>query len=458
MRKKLLIVTQLSNITPDHKFVLEADSGWAMCMGRAREMLKLNSELYIDIMGPELGEGNDVRDYLSACQVKTHPYDVNPDLWEKYGDEGENRLRFIGHNIIPNALVTRYDFKWIDVVSALDLGMHKVGRAPRYDAVYINDPLQLKNFRAMFHIVGGYQPKFYCHSHFIDSPACPKFPQEASLWLGQCEAAIKADFNFWQCQSSLDEFEREAHKIYRNHVVDEIMAKSEPADDGYSQSEITLPVNEDNLRFTVDEWNEKVQGKAVLFFPNRISPSSGDYTNGMLWMFELLPRLRQRRQDFVVVCGNPNQKFTNKELEEKCGKNGYINLTPDSFNRDEYKFVAGHSDIALGFYSTDAYGGTASRECIELGCLPLWLDFAEYSSIAQEVGGYPYVIRTDLTDWLGVAISAIDHVKLYRELKRHPFSSERVYSPWQLKLRTVVRQRCSYESTVPRMMEKMNLL
>ena len=420
-------------------------------MGRVREMFKLNPKLHIDVMCPILGES----EHDLQRQVKTLPHDINPDLWEKYGEDGENRLRFIEHKILPNALVTRYDFNWPGIVSALDLGMHKLDASRRYDAIYINDPMHLTNFMAMFHVIGGYMPKFFVHSHFVDLPSIPKFPKEASLWLGQCEAAIKADYNFWQCGSALLEFEREARKTFRDDVVDAIMAKSQPWDDGFSRNEITSPINRDNMRFTPSEWQEKVRGKIVVFFPNRISPSSGDYTNGMKFMFELLPQLRKVRKDFVVVCGNPNQKFTNKELEEKCGMHGYVSLVPDSFNRDEFKFVASHSNIAVGLYDKDAYGGTVARECIEMGCVPLWLNCNEYSSLAREAGwvpsssgelGYPYVVNPDFSDF----------VEKFDTLCNACLNPEAI-DPWKFRLQDIVRKWCSYEETTETAMYYMGL-
>jgi len=450
--KRLLVQTQLSNINYKHnKFDLACDSGWQMVMGRVREMLARNPELDVTVMCPLMG---DEPGEEGQSQVVEHPTDVCKALWEKHGDDsGDGRLHFFGHYILPNALVTRFDFDWTTLACGLDLGMMKIGRAPKYDAVYINDPMHLRNFKAMFYVVAGYQPGFYVHSHFVDVPEVPKFPKEASLWLGQCEASLRADYNFWQCESAMLQFFDSMGKWFTQDVVDDVRAKSMPWDDGYSSSEIRDLLDPNNVRFTPDEWDAKTRGKVVLFFPNRISPSSGDYTNGMKFMFELLPKLRQRRQDFVVVCGNPNQKFSNKELEEKCGKDGYIKLTEDTFNRDEYKFVARHSDIALGLYNADAYGGTAARECIELGCLPLWLDNYEYSTLAREAdpANAQYILArpdlSDLVDKLDARICSFTrpaHRDECKEIVR--------------KLHQVVRNRCSYEATTPAAMARMGLL
>lgn len=452
--KRLLIQTQLSNVNyaKNNQFDLACDSGWQMVAGRVREMLKLNSELDITIMGPQAVTG-------PGGQLVEWPEDVNPDLWKKYGSDGENRLHYVSIDIINNALVTRYDFDWTDVAGQLTLGMQKAGRMPKWDAVYINDPMHLRNFMAMFYVVGGYQPKFYVHSHFVDVPEVPKFPKEASLWLGQCEAAIKAEHNFWQCESAMLQFFDSMGKWYNADIVELVKQKSTPWDDGYSSTEVSQKVNISRMRFTPKEWKDKTDGKVVIFFPNRISPSSNDYTNGMKFMFELLPQLWAQRQDFVVVCGNPNQKFTNKELEDRCGQFGYISLTPDTFDRNEYRYVAGNSHIALGLYDQDAYGGTAARECVELGCMPLWLDCNEYSSIAREAGGYPYLVSPDWSNFLNVTNRLIDQVK-HLQTAYLPQAS---FIPlqkngWLANLQRIVRQRCSYELTTPAALLKMGLL
>jgi hypothetical protein len=440
--KRLLIQTQLSNINyVQNRFDLACDSGWQMVMGRVREMLRLNPELHIDVMCPYW-------DLDGQCQVVQPPQEVYPSLWAAHGPQGDQRLRYFEHWIETNALVTRYDFDWHGLSSLAQKHW------PRYDAVYINDPMHLRNFKALFHVVGGYQPRFYVHSHFVDVPEAPKFPKECSLWLGQCEAALKADYNFWQCESAMMQFFDSMGKWFTQDVVDDVRAKSMPWDDGYSQKEITDPVNESNMRFTPAEWEAKTRGKVVLFFPNRISPSSGDYTNGMKFMFDVLPELRKRRDDFVVVCGNPNQKFTNKELEAKCSAHGYVSLTPDTFNRDEYKFVARHSDIALGLYNADAYGGTAARECVELGCCPIWLDNHEYSSLAREAGISGLVLANpDFSD----LVSLLDEAIGIDRTGGRCSSREKARKDINGKLLSVVRGRCSYELTTSAAMARMGL-
>ena len=453
--QRLLIQTQLSNYDTKGNFILECDSGFQMVMGRVREMLKLNPELDITVMGPNTGENGNKR------QLITDPWDVNPDLWEKYGDEGEKRLHYFEHEIIANALVTRYDFDWTALAISLDLGMMKLGRTPKYDAVYINDPMHLRNFQALFHVVAGYQPRFYVHSHFIDNPECPKFPKEASLWLGQCEAAIKADFNFWQCESAMNIFFESMAKQFQPSIVEAVKAKSLPWDDGYSQTEINVPVIEENLRFDSRKFENMISQKIVIFVPNRIGGKgrSSDYTNCGKFMFDLLPELRKRRQDFVIIAGNPNQKFLNSELEQLCGANGYINIVPNALNRDEFKYVARKSHIVLGLYDQDAYGGTASRECVELGCMPLWLDINEYSSIAREAGGYPYMVKPNWSGFTGMLSHLMDDIKHIIDVNQYPsWAGKRFNVAWQPKIQQIIRNRCSYEATSYAAMERMGLL
>jgi hypothetical protein len=442
--KRLLIETQLSNYNTYGKFLLECDSGWQMVMGRVREMLKLNPDLHIDVMCPKTGDP-------AGRQVITDPRDVNADLWAKYGEDGERRLNFIEHEIIANALVTRYDFNWSALASALDLGMQKIGKKPKWDAVYINDPMHLRNFKALFHVTGGYRPRFYVHSHFVDVPSCPKFPEEASLWFGQLEAAIKADWNFWQCPSALKEFEREADNVLKRDIVNDILMKSDPWDDGYSAEEINSKPDMSNVRFDPDLLNRwHAEGKVILFVPNRVGGRgrSSDYTNCGKFMFDILPKLRELRQDFVVLAGNPSQKFFNHELEKECGPNGYVSLVPDAFNRDEFKVICRQADIAVSLYDQDTYGGTAARECIELGCMPLWIDNFEYSSIAQEASKWPFLASPDFKDLHHIASALIHNIK-----ERPAYMKD-----WLDRLRTVVRARCSYEATTPMAMKRMDLL
>jgi len=429
---KLLVQTQLSNIV-NGRFDLSCDSGWVMCTGRIREMLKLNPELEVDITGPYYHQLVDL------------PISTNPDLFSS------GHVRYLQHRVFPNAIATRYDFDFVHMAEMLDLDLHKENKTWRYDAVYINDPLLLRHYKALFHVKAGYQPRFYVHSHFVDVPSNPKFPQDASLWLGQVEATQRADFNFWQCQTALDEFEANARKLLKDDVVDSILAKSLAWDDGFSYEEITSPINASNIRFDTEEFKRRIENKVVLFMPNRISPSSGDYTAGMKMMFELLPKLHEQLGDsFVLVCGNPNQKFSNEELEKRCGQYGYIKVGQSSFNRNEYKFIAQNSHISLHLYNgTDTYGGTAMRECVTLGCAPVMCDCNEYTKIAAAcaIGGcdeWPYMCALDFSNFVNV-VEQLCHVGI-DELKHH-----------MCNLQSVVRERCSYESTTLKAMRIMGL-
>jgi len=425
---RLLIQTQLSNYDTSGRFILEADSGWQMTMGRVRQMLKLVPDLSIDVMGP------------TESQLITVPQKLNADLFQQY----EGRLRYVPHHILPNALATRFDFDFNGVGRALDLNVNN-----KYDCVYVNDPMQLRNLKVLFHLKGGYQPKFFVHSHFIDNPECPKFPTDTSLWLGQCEAAMRADYNFWQCESSMNVFFDSFARVFNNDSLAMVKAKSSPWDDGYSLDEINSRIDVKNCRFDLNDFKQLTAGKVVIFVPNRIGGKgkSSDYTNCGKFMFEILPVLRRLRQDFVVIAGNPNQKFSNQELVETCGKNGYLSLVPDALTRDEFKLVVKNSDIAVGLYDQDSYGGTVARECVDLGCLPLWIDNYEYSAIAKDAG-YDMLAKSDFSDIVDTTDRLIDIVRSLGLYK----------SKFVEKIRKVVRARCSYEETTPFALEKMGLL
>ena len=438
MSKRLLCQLQLSNYNTEGKFLLECDSGFQMCMGRVREMLKLDPDLRIDILGPQ------------RTQLFTQPEEIYPELFVS------GQANYVSIYIPANALQTRYEFRMDEVAESLGLHNHKSDKSLRYDVVYVNDPMWLTKLKAMFLLRGGYQPFFAVHSHFVDSAASPKFPIEASLWLGQVEAALKADWNFWQCESALQEFYVEVSKTLKPELVDQIMAKSISWDDGYSHSEITSRiVDPQALRFDTSEFDRLVKGKLVLFYPNRIGGRgrSSDYTAGGKLLFELLPKLRKLRQDYVLIAGNPSQKFSNAELEAECGPNGFVSLVPDALRRDEFKWICRRADVSLGTYpitGSDTYGGTAARECVALGTAPFWMDCNEYASLADSCQPpWPYRSSNDFSNFVEKLSQLMDDIS-------NPELTQRMFE-LKLSLQTEVKNRCSYESTTSRMMKKMNL-
>jgi hypothetical protein len=423
---------QLSNYDTKGIFVLEADSGYQMVINRVREMIKLDPDLHVDIIGPNLD------------QLRTSPRFISGDVF------ASSRVHYVPIRIIPNALATRYDFAFEAISDALALTSHQKNPDLRYDIVFLNDPMLLRHYKALFFLKAGYKPKYIVHSHFIDNVENPKFPPEASLWLGQCEAAIQADFNFWQCESAMKVFFNSMSLWFNEEIVESVKKKSLPWDDGYSVEEITQKPDMNNVRINIEEFERSVAGKKIIFVPNRIGGQgrSSDYTNCGKFMFEVLPKLRERRDDYVVIAGNPSQKFLNHELEQICGKDGYINLVPDAFNRDEYRYVAARSHLAVGLYDQDSYGGTAARECIELGCLPIWVDCYEYSSIAREAStdgwSYQYMCRPDFKDIVDVTDNALEAC-----------SNEEARIAAVNSFRRVIRPRCSFEYSTPVIMKKM---
>ena len=100
--------------------------------------------------------------------------------------------------------------------------------ATEYTHVYMNDPMLLRHYKSLFYLAFKHKPKFVTHSHFIDNPENPKVPTEVSYWHGQVEAALKSDYNFWQCESSMNVFFESMSKQYSRELVEQVKNKSEP--------------------------------------------------------------------------------------------------------------------------------------------------------------------------------------------------------------------------------------
>ena len=429
MKKRLLIQVQLSNYDTNGKFILEADSNWQIWAWRSREMLHHNKELEIDLLLPEMD------------QIMTDPRQFAKEAFES------ERLKTYHIRTIPNAPATRYDFNMMAYKKLLIDGNQK------YDAVFVNDPALLPNFKALFYLYGKYVPKFFLQIHFVDHPIWSgraKFPAEVSLWDRQVEAMRKADVNFWMCQPTADVVTQDMRREYSEEAVQEMLKHSVIWDDGYSLYEASRGYNVKNLRFTEQEFADKVGDRLVIFAPNRVGGRgrTSDYTHIGEFLFEKLPELRKLRDDFVVIAGNPSQKFLNSELESELAPYGFINVVPNAPNRDEYHYIASHADVSVHLYDTEHHGGVASRECVEMGCLPLWTDCNEYHHMAK-AGGYSIGLtdpgRRNLVDSLNGLLDFI---------KTSPAQAEQA----QIRLRDAVRQRCAYEHTTPAAMRVMGLL
>lgn len=413
---RLLVQSQLSNYDDNGNYILECDSGFQMMTGRLIEMLKLDSKLQVDMTVPE------------NHQTVTRPEDITRDY------PGFDRVTFLRQDLTNHAIKTRFDFPWDDTERML----RTTGK--EYTHVLINDPMQMRNYKALFARSFGTKPKIVTHSHFIDNPESPKVPDDVTYWYGQMEAAIRSDWNFWQCESAMNIFFDSFGRYYNADIVQRVREKSEPWDDGYSSTEINMPIDYSRLRFRL------LKDKVVVFVPNRVGRSF-DYTNNGKFLFDIVNTLADRRHDFVVVAGNPSQKVSNDELAKSCKP--YIKLVDGTFTRNEYRYVARQSHIVVGLYDNDSYGGTAWRECIDLGCLPLSLDIFEYKRFFDRTQ-YPFKVRTDFSDTNEQLSKLIDYAK--RTAYRDGEGTVRVPDYW---FKGLIKQTCSFEATTPSKLERM---
>jgi len=421
---RLLIQTQLSNYDISGKYILECDSGWNMMIGRIIEILKHNETLKIDILVPK------------DEQVLTKPEEIV----SQYANF--NRVKFLKQRLTNNAVKNRYDFNYHELENLLS------DKAKEYTHVYINDPMLLRNFKSLFYLSFKCQPKFITHSHFIDNPENPKVPADVTYWYGQMETAIRSDYNFWQCESAMNVFFESMSNFYSSDIISVIKNKSEPWDDGYSSSEINTPIDYGKLRFKLPK------DKLIVFIPNRVGGlgKSFDYTNAGKFMFggQELNNLYNIRKDFIVVSGNPSQKISNDELTHLCKP--YVKLVPGTFTRNEYRYIASKAHINVGLYDNDSYGGTAWRECIDLGCLPLSVNIYEYKLFFDELS-YPFKVNVDFGNMIETLNDMLNFSREYSYCDENGVTR---YTK-DFNIRKSVLEKCSYEKTTPNKLIKMGL-
>ncbi len=373
MSSKILWQLQLSNYTKEGKFVLSADSNWQIFLTKVLELIKLDENIHIDVILPELNDC--LESPINAL------YDV--------GISTKN-VHPIHIPIQANALATRFDFPWKIILEKVKPFIDS------YTHVYINDPLLLPHYKALFYINSKNKPKWVLQTHFLDSPMARVVDDEISYWHGTIEACTKADIFLWHCKTMQDVFKQALLKEHNNDFVESLMKKSDVWKDGYSIKEITKPINMNNVRFNL---TDKCGTKTIIWVPNRVGGlgKSFDYTNNGKFLFEIVPELWKKRQDFVVLAGNPNQKISNDEIAQNCP--AYIKLVDGPLNRDEYRYLSQCADIVVGLYTNDTNGGLASLESIEFGAVPLFPDIFEYKVYFDAIN-WPTELRIspDLND------------------------------------------------------------
>lgn len=432
---KILWQLQLSNYAND-QFILSADSNWQIMVTKLIKMLELDPDMKVDILMP----------MFDACSESPQKLLAN-----SFGGKSPQGVNFLQVPIARNALRTRYDFSY-DIYKELIRAEVKV--EGEYTHVYVNDPLHLGNLKAMFFLEKFGSPKFIVQTHFLDNPGNQIAPPECSYWHDQVAAQFKADVCLWHCKSMEDVFFNALARDYTEHRVQEVRDKSYVWKDGYSTKEISQPVDFNNVRFDIEQFNDK----KIVFVPNRVGGlgKSFDYTNNGKFLFEYANQLAELRDDFVIIAGNPNQKITNSELDAHCKP--YVKLVDGALTRDEYRHLCRVSDVVVGLYTNDTNGGLASLEAIELGTLPLFPDIYEYKVYFDAVQ-WPESLRIkpDLSNTVEVANNILDHVGIHNfklEGGKQRYCTSNVFSA----LQGFVRKYASYEHTTSEAMKRLWML
>lgn len=414
----ILYQLQLSVYNTSGKFILTADSNWQIFVTKAINMIKFDPNIKIDVLVPTL------TNCIESC-------------WNILEELGlEKNVTPIEIEIAPNALKTRFDFPYDDIE-------FKIGKKnlESYTHVYINDPMLVRHYRAMF-FLKKLHPKFITQIHFLDSPEGRIVDEKVSYWLGICEAAQKVDHVLMHSQSQLKLFTKALKNTFKSEVVEAILEKTSVWKDGYSIDEIRKPINEANIRFDTKE----LDGKTIIWLPNRVGGlgKSFDYTRNGEVLFDLIPQLWKQRQDFVVMAGNGNQKISNEEIRDRCPAYHYLPF--GAVNRDEYRWISQRADIVGAFYDAkkDQNGGLAALESIEFKAIPLFTNDIEYKVYFDAVNWQNKLrIDPDLSNFVEVTSRLLDK---YKSLK----IQNKMFD-----LRDFIRQYAAYEYTTNEIMLKL---
>ncbi len=406
MNPLILWQLQLSCYDAAGRFTLSADSNWQIFATKVAQIVKLRPDVMIHAIMPLESQCNE-----SAEELLT-----------KMGVDLKN-IRFLRIPILANAPATRFDFPYSLIKNSIAY--------ESYTHVYINDPLLLPHYKALFHLNKA-KPKFILQTHFLDSQMARVVDSELSYWYRTVEACDKSDIFLWHCKSMQDVFKQALEMEFQPAVVDRLMAKSDVWKDGYSIAEIRQPVDMTKLRFDPKE----LDGQIVVWVPNRVGGlgKSFDYTNNGKFLFEAVPELWKKRQDFVVIAGNPNQKISNDEIAAVCP--AYKKLTPGALNRDEYRWLSQRANIVVGLYTNDTNGGLASLEAIEFNAIPLFPDIFEYKVYFDAIEWPPMLrIEPDLSN-IGEILSGLLNTMKMGLLERK-----------RTQLQKFVREYAAYENT-----------
>lgn len=354
---KFLVIPQLSVKRPD-EYMSVADSGYSMVYQFKNELVRRNNE--VTVLMPRVFDEHDTtqvfNDFQSNHNESIHWYErLNADY----------RL-------------LRYGLDQDTVCAAI--------LAADPDVVWNHIPEAAALIRACLDAVGS-KAKLVSMGFWLDLPIVDEHQQKGSGFtfaFDQFSGFLHSDVVGFTSISTLRAFFANWSSMfgrmdYTRDVMRRLEEKTHVFDFGYSHEEL------------LHYWPKKIERDPDtfnIFFPNRLTAQG--YTHAREFI-EACQSLIKRGMPLQVFFTNPGKKMKKTELVDLLGDHVWCPDDDHTLTRAEYFEVMSKCDLGVSLFTTERYGGCASREYAAAGLKVLWPYVNEYARLIDVASPRDYV-------------------------------------------------------------------
>lgn len=259
------------------------------------------------------------------------------------------------NSYVVSARINRYNFPMNEIVSLLYKDL-------KFDLL-INDVIELTgNFKQMFKINFGYEPKIISNIRHVDEGGYSDYIYRV------IDGIKQSDITTILSESMKKKLIRQITNAGLGYgYTDEMLY--------YGRMTVFEPsISYDEIMKYRNMCQIKDLRKAIITFPGRLSIGEEKRTNWDKFQ-EAILKLREERQDFEVYFTDPNNAMEIKDVD-------WIHTIPK--DRDTFLRLLLKTDIVVSLMNVEGFGGISIREALLMGCLPVIPYVDEYKSMAPE--------------------------------------------------------------------------
>lgn len=273
-------------------------------------------------------------------------------------------------NYSKSARTNRFNFPMFEFKTLLDINIR-----PK---LVITDVIELaRNFRALFNVELGYNPKIISNIRHVDEIDLRNAKYDYTFRV--IDGIKTSDYTTILSQSMKDILLKNISYLLHAELVDEVGDNLEVFEPSISWKEL----DQYKVTHLPDKENK------IITFPGRLNKGEERRTNWDIFQQAIL-KLREERQDFTVYLTDPNNSMTKEFKENVVDWVKTINK-----DREQFLELLNETSVIVSLMNIQGFGGISIREGLLMGNTPVIPYNQEYIRMAPS--DYKGFIKGEIT-------------------------------------------------------------